>query len=72
MVCEEMKIGIVRTPTPRFVHDSGGRWAAAGTSGGGSGNPAMTLTYNCNGTGTRKTLVDTFSTVGPTTYSDDG
>ncbi|GIW88249.1 MAG: hypothetical protein KatS3mg108_2573 [Isosphaeraceae bacterium] len=54
-----------------FTYDSGGRLTAAGTSGTGTGQPAVTLTYGYDQAGNRASLTDDLSSVGRTTYQYD-
>ncbi|GIW88250.1 MAG: hypothetical protein KatS3mg108_2574 [Isosphaeraceae bacterium] len=54
-----------------FTYDSGGRMTAAGTSGPGTGQPAVTLTYGYDQAGNRASLTDDLSSVGRPTYAYD-
>jgi RHS repeat-associated protein len=54
-----------------FTYDSGGRLTAAGTSGPGTGQPAVTLTYGHDQSNKRTSMVDNLSSVGRTTYAYD-
>jgi YD repeat-containing protein len=58
--------------TLTFTYDSGGRLTAAGTSGGGTGQPAVTLTYGHDQAHARTSVTDNLSSVGRTTYAYDG
>ena len=57
--------------TLTFTYDSGGRQLTAWTSGSGSGQPSVTLTYGYNQANQRTTLTDNLASVGRITYSYD-
>lgn len=57
--------------TLTFTYDSGGRQTAAGTSGGGTGQPSVTLTYGYNQANERTSLSDSLASVGLITYQYD-
>ena len=55
--------------TLTFGYDSGGNLLTARTSGGGSGQPNVTLTYSYNQMNERLSMTDSLGTVGRTTYA---
>ncbi len=57
--------------TLSFTYDSGGNMLTARTSGGGTGQPNVTLTYSYNQMHERLSMTDSLGTVGRTTYVYD-
>jgi hypothetical protein len=56
-------------PTLTFGYDSGCNLSTARTSGGGTGQPNVTLAYSYNQTHDRLSMTDSLGTVGRTTYA---
>jgi len=54
-----------------FTYDFLGRQTTASTSGGGTGQPNITLTSAYDKVGDRTSVTDNFTSVGQTTYTYD-